>query len=360
MSKARFLFTAAALVTVPAAVAQIQITLEGDPPVFRATGSSVLPRLKNPNFSAIFRVSLDRDDVPPMAGDYSVQGGTLIFRPEFPLEPGLTYRAVFHLVTDKVSATFTAPKPKPVSTVVVEQVYPTVETLPENQLKFYIHFSAPMSRGEAYQRLRLITGQDQPVSLPFLELDEELWDRDQKRLTLFFDPGRVKRGLLPNQEVGAPLEEGKRYSLVIDQEWKDAQGVPLKQGFKKSFTVGPADRTPLDPKKWRLTPPLADTATPVLLDFHEPLDAALLMRFIDVIDINGKPVKGTVSIEREETRWTFMPAEPWKAGAYKLEIMTALEDLAGNKIGRAFDVDRFEQVDQTIAADFYTLPFTVR
>jgi len=34
-----------------------------------------------------------------------------------------------------------------VATTIVAQVYPSATVLPENQLKFYVQFSAPMSRG---------------------------------------------------------------------------------------------------------------------------------------------------------------------------------------------------------------------
>jgi hypothetical protein len=48
------------------------------------------------------------------------------------------------------------------------------------------------------------------------------------RLTLFIDPGRIKRGVLPLEEVGPALEEGKRYTLMIDRDLKDGTGNPLK------------------------------------------------------------------------------------------------------------------------------------
>ena len=57
-------------------------------------------------------------------------------------------------------------------------VYPSRAMLPENLLRLYIHFSAPMSRGEAYRRIRLLDATGKPVDDPFLELDEELWSRD--------------------------------------------------------------------------------------------------------------------------------------------------------------------------------------
>src|SRR4029077_7163982 len=35
-------------------------------------------------------------NLPPMLGSYRVQSTVLRFEPQFPLEPGITYRAVFH------------------------------------------------------------------------------------------------------------------------------------------------------------------------------------------------------------------------------------------------------------------------
>ncbi|MBK5293501.1 MAG: hypothetical protein JJE04_17730 [Acidobacteriia bacterium] len=359
MRAAACLILAALMPHLGAAQNSVTIALDGDPPVFRVLGSSILPKLTSPNFANIFKVSVDKDGVPPMTGEYAMRNGTLVFAPAYPLEPGVSYRAIFQLAGERGSGVFTPVKPKPVPTTVVESVYPTTSELPENQLKFYVHFSASMSRGDAAKRLHLIEESGVTVKLPFLELDEELWDRDYRRLTVLFDPGRVKRGLLPNTEVGPALVPGKSYSLVIDSEWPDAAGVPLKQGFKKTFHVTAADRTPLDPKTWRLTPPNAGIAAPLLLDVNEPLDAALLLRFIDVVDAKGKLIKGRVTVEREETRWVFTPAEPWTAGAFNLEILTTLEDLAGNKIGQAFDVDNFQRVDQSLRTEIYSLPFKV-
>ena len=67
---------------------------------------------------------------------------------------------------------------------------------------------------------------DKPLDLPLLELDQELWDREGQRLTVLFDPGRIKRGVLPRDEVGSALFEGSAYTLVIDSKWHDANGAP--------------------------------------------------------------------------------------------------------------------------------------
>src|SRR5205823_5383949 len=98
----------------------------------------------------------------------------------------------------------------------VAQVYPTADELPENLLKFYLHFTGPMRRGEAYDHLRLLDAQGKVVERSFLELGEELWDGSGRRFTLVIDPGRIKRGLKPREDLGPVLEAGKSYTLVID------------------------------------------------------------------------------------------------------------------------------------------------
>jgi hypothetical protein len=54
------------------------------------------------------------------------------------------------------------------------------------------------------------------------------------------------------------------------------------------------------------------------------------------------------------------PREPWKAGDYKLVVDTGLEDLAGNHIGQAFDIDVFDHVTEHIATSTISVPFVVR
>ncbi|MEZ5352322.1 MAG: hypothetical protein R2762_06760 [Bryobacteraceae bacterium] len=337
----------------------VTIDFGGDPTEIRVVNSGILPRLRNPNFQAILKVSLDQDGAPALSGDYEMKGGALVFKPRYKLEPGLSYRAVYSLVNEHARGAFTVPKPKVAPSTVVERIYPTAAVLPENQLKFYLHFSAPMSRGEAAKRIHLFQEDGTEVKLPFLELDEELWDRDFRRLTVLFDPGRVKRGLVPNAEVGLPIRDGQKYRLVVDAEWQDGSGIPLKQPFVKQFSGGPAVRSAIDPKEWTITAPRGLDIAPLVIDFPRPLDAALLQRFLDVVDGAGQLVKGRILLDKEERRWLFQPDRPWQPGQYSIEVVSTLEDLAGNKVGRAFDVDVFDRVDQAVTMETVSLPFTV-
>jgi hypothetical protein len=289
-------------------------------------------------------------DVPAMAGTYSVESGALVFRPRFPLASGVQYRAVFR-GAELVEALFDGPKPASGPAARVDHAYPSADLLPANELKFYLSFSAPMQRGGVWSYIHLVGEDGKTIELPFLEIDQELWDRENRRLTVLFDPGRIKRGVTPQEEIGAALVEGKRYTLVVDRDLRDARGLPLAETFRKEFRVGPAIREGIDLKKWKLS------ATPaaVTIDFDRPLDYALLQHVFEV-----KGVSGTGTVEREETRWRFVPSQPLKPGRYELVIDMTLEDLAGNRIGRPFDVDLFDRVTERITKDTTTLPFEVR
>ena len=299
---------------------------------------------------------------PPILGFYRIEDGALVFEPRFPLEPGMRYRAVLRSPGggEPLVKVFEIPEEAPEPPTFVEHIYPSASRLPENQLKFYLHFSAAMSRGEAYRHVHLLDSDGKRIDLPFLELDQELWDRDGRRLTVFFDPGRVKRGLLPREEAGVPIEEGQSYTLVVDRAWPDAKRRPLEQDYKKPFTVGPADREPPSLETWKLNPPAAGTGGALTVTFPEPLDHALLLRLVRVVTPARLPVEGQVRVDREETRWRFAPSRPWEPGRYYLEVGTVLEDLAGNTLDRPFEVDVFERVEERIIEETRSLRFEVQ
>jgi hypothetical protein len=296
-------------------------------------------------------------DPPALMGSYAVERGSLEFTPRFPLAAGMHYRAVFRVGgSAQVVADFDGPKLDRTTTARVEHVYPSTNTLPANQLKLYLFFSAPMARGEAWRRIHLIDQQDgKEAELPFLELNQELWDPEYKRLTVLFDPGRIKRGLVPNKEDGPPLMEGHEYTLVIDSDWMDARGVRMAEGFTKKFHVVAADRVPPESKNWRVGAPKAGSREALVVNFGKAMDYALLMRLVDVLG-----VAGSVAVDGEESVWRFTPTQAWKAGQYRVEVGTELEDLSGNRVGRAFDVDTFNKVTEHIEKKTVSLAFRVK
>ncbi len=355
----------------------IRITLEsnGGKSYFRVVGLNDwhLDSASGADLIRLFAVFVGESsaDLPPLLGSHSLGSGTLIFEPRFALQPGLRYQAVLDpealgpavppagFESDRIKVSFDVPERIVSEPTIVEAVYPSGNLLPENLLKFYVHFSAPMSRGEVYRFIRLLDGSKQVVEIPFLEIEQELWDSDQRRLTLFIDPGRIKRGLLPQEQEGTALVSGKQYRMVIQQEWPDARGKQLRESYEKVFTVGPPDRTPIDPQAWSLTRPRTGSRQPLCLEFGEPLDHALLGRLIQAMGPGPTSVPGAAEVSDQERLWCFKPDEPWSEGDFFLSISSALEDLAGNRIGRPFDVDVFERVEDRIVDKRIRLPFQI-
>jgi hypothetical protein len=310
------------------------------------------------DWQRLLRVQVEstQSSLPGMLGTYRVAGNSIRFEPQYPLQPGISYQAIFRPAQlpafrgdrREIAAVIRIPTRDLTPATVITQVYPTAAILPENLLKFYIHFSAPMSRGQIYDHIRLLDENGKQVELPFLEIDEELWDDTMTRLTIFIDPGRIKRGVLPLEDVGPALETGKRYSLVIDNAWKDGAGRPLKESFQKPFTVGAPDREPPDPSQWNVQLPASGTQNALVVLFPEPMDNAVTRRAIQVTDASGKTVAGQIELIDHERRWSFQPLGPWKRGQHQLVIQTTIEDLAGNNVGKPFDVDIFEGVQRRL------------
>ena len=308
------------------------------------------------------------DAAPAVAGTYQLEGSVLRFTPRFPLRPGLSYRVVFRPksledksagVEDKVverlirvpetSDRREAPR--------VVRIFPSAATLPENQLRFYIYFSTPMNRGEAFRRLELRDAEGHAVEAPFLELGEELWEASGRRFTLLLDPGRVKRGLKPREELGPVLEAGRKYTLVAKSGWTDASGRPLERPFSKEFKVGPAVEQAVDPRTWTVSSPVAGTRQAFTVRFPRPLDQALLERTLSIVR-GDRRISGTASPGDEERSWQFTPDEPWQAGRHDLLVDAVLEDTAGNSVRRAFEVDG-KAIPASDTLKEFRLPFMI-
>ena len=308
-------------------------------------------------------------NLPPMLGNYRIADARVQFQPAFPLESGVTYRAVFRpaalpepssLRAPEIVSTYHLPAPRHKSPTVVTQIYPTANVLPANLLKFYVHFSSPMSRGHIYDHIKLVNDSDQPVELPFLEIDQELWNPEMTRLTLLIDPGRIKRGVQPLEEIGPVLTTNRSYTLLIQRDWQDADGVLLKHSYRKQFKVGPAIREPLDTAVWHISPPRGRSRDSLRVRFPRPLDHALALRMIRVLDSDDHPVSGEARLGAAEREWLFTPQRPWHGGRHRIVVDTTIEDLAGNNIGKPFEVDLFEGVQESLSNSTVAIPFEVR
>ena len=309
-------------------------------------------------WAAILRVEVasdepspDEDERPPVLGVTAVSDGVLRFTPQFPFDPGQRYDVVFdpsslpaaHSAAASsplklLHAVVEVPAPVRVASTHVVEVYPSGPEVPENHLRLYIVFSGPMSSSGGGAQVRLMDDQGQPVPDPFLPLELDLWNEDRTRFTVLYDPGRVKRGIRPNEEMGRALVEGRTYTLVVGTDWRDAAGQPLVSEFRHEFRVGSPKERAIDPAEWTLEVPAPGTRQPLAAAFPRPLDYGLLHRALRVVAEGGALVDGVIRVEQGETLWVFTPRASWQSGEYHLVAAPSLEDVAGNRIGRPFEV----------------------
>ncbi|MEM7799845.1 MAG: hypothetical protein AAF633_11690 [Chloroflexota bacterium] len=302
----------------------------------------------------------------PMFGSYTVDitSNTLRFTPAFPLMAGQAYVASFSqdALVDlrpesasylsepiEISEQFTLAKEE-IAPTNVTAVYPTADRLPSNMLRFYVYFSAPMRDGDALDHVTLLDASGNEVSEVFFDPIFELWDPSRQRLTLLFDPGRVKTGLRAHEALGRALVPGQRYTLRIEASLLDANDTPLEAAFEKSFTAAEPDLTPPSVEAWQIDQPNANNRDPLVVQFPAPLDHQLLEEYIQIRTADGERVQGEIRVNQQEREWHFVPNRPWQTGDYELWVNTKLEDIAGNNLHGLFDTPPEERtllLDQT-------------
>jgi hypothetical protein len=291
--------------------------------------------------------------LPAVQGRYAVTDSAVTFTPLFPFDPGRSYRVVFdpsQLPRPRQAATVTAVVGLPAlvtePTTVVTAVHPAAGVVPENLLRIYIEFSAPMGNGAGIDFVKLVelpgpgdhaarTERVEPGA--FLPVEANFWSPDHTRYTLFFDPGRVKEDILPNRQSGRPLRAGHQYALDIAPAWTDANGLPLKTGYRHVFRAGPAVDEAITLSDWTIARPAPGTRERLVVRFPRPLDHGILARALGVEAANRREIAGEIGLQADDTVWTFTPVAPWQSGEYNLVAQSFLEDPQGNQIGRAFE-----------------------
>lgn len=274
-----------------------------------------------------------------VAGASSVRGtpfkaseasDVLVINPRFALRLGMDYE----LTLDDTALPVVLPTPDaPTPQLVV--ISPSQGVIPANTLRMYLQFSEPMARGYIRDAVTLLRADGSEVPSPFLTLGPELWDGSQTRVTLFFDPGRIKQGVGPNATVGAPLIAGESYRLVVRGALQSAAGEALGSDVSVAFRVGPAIRRPIDPTAWQILTPPAGTQAPLTVAFGRIIDTGVVRRLVTLRDADGNQMQG--HIETDGGGWSLTPHRPWAAGDYALLIDAELEDISGNTPGVPFD-----------------------
>jgi hypothetical protein len=299
---------------------------------------------------SVFRVSVAEpepaagDNLPDVFGRYHVFADGVRFTPHFPFERGLSYRASFDPrplgrseLTEVLTLEFSFPREQSAVPPMVQHIFPSSDRLPENLLRFYLCFSNSMQRGRVAAEISLLGPDGKPAPDALYRAPVELWDRSMRCLTILLDPGRLKRGVGPNRELGPPLKTGRVYMLVVGAGMTDLSGSRLPRTVHKRFRVTDAVREPIAIEQWKIAPPEANSRQPLVLMFPRPLDWALLSQTITIASTCRQSIDGQMVIDRCERRWSFTPAAPWSAGSYHVLVAATLEDVCGNSLTAPFD-----------------------
>lgn len=243
---------------------------------------------------------------------------------------------------------------------IVEQVYPTADVLPENLLRFYIYFSEPMVREGIWDSVVLMDDDGEIVPGAFIENKFDLWSPDDKRLTVLFDPGRVKTGLVAHNTLGRALEPGKNYTLQVSTSAETRNGCHLATVYRKVFTVTESDFDAPDLAAWHILAPVAGTKESLRVTLDGLTDHLSMAYRIRVKDADGNPVRGALRLDDNEQAWVFTPQKPWAQTPHQLEVNTALEDIVGNRLTGLFDRPVVKDGFSEPASDVEALQFTPR
>lgn len=321
-----------------------------DPVMLRLAGGS--GELEAAEASEMLQVYVGTSDLccevrTPIAGRYLLDNDTLSFTPAFGFDVGQDY-----VVRVRISgsngglASFTIPSEGPSVDAAVTATFPSGDVLPENVLRFYIHFSTPMSPQVAFDYIKLRDAAGNVDNAAFMRFKQELWNEDRTRLTVLIDPGRIKREVATNVELGPALRAGQHYTLSVEGGWPSADGASVLPTFSRTFSVSPALRQRPDVRLWQTTAPSIGTSDPLYIAFDRPFDRHLLSKDIQVVAGDDQVIEGKVHVGEGETSWSFTPHNAWTQKELVVHASTALEDVAGNNFR-----DLLDHVANTGAAD---------
>ncbi len=299
---------------------------------------------------AVFVKSKRGEDISnAIQGQYIREGEYLHFKPYFPFESGMTYLVkTKNTNSDSIYfyQSFQIGTKKRVEEAKVVSIYPSSIQLPENLLRFYIYFNTPMRKGEALKHIQLIDAEGKIDNHAFMEFKQELWSSDGKRLTVLFDPGRIKRGVSTNMQLGSALQEGNRYSLKISGAWQDVYGQPLSEKTSKEIEIVKPYRHHMLIENWTIDQPKANSDDTLTIHFDRIIDHALIQSMIKLVDAEDNLINGHWEILENERSINFISKQNWKTGKYQIIIDSRLEDISGNNLHNLLDHTKTNQEER--------------
>jgi len=186
------------------------------------------------------------------------------------------------------------------------------------------------------ENIKLLNDKGEEIKGAIFNNVYELWDSEQKQLTLILDPARVKTGLVAHKSMGRALQAGINYKLVIEAA-EDINGNALEREFVKDFFVIKENLVSPKIEDWDISVPQKNSRQSLSIKFPQMLDRLSLMNRIWLTNSKNEIVKGIIKIGHQEKEWLFTPENKWIKGDYVLHVNGRLEDPSGNNLNGLFD-----------------------
>jgi hypothetical protein len=226
----------------------------------------------------------------------------------------------------------------------VVSILPAARSIPANTLRIYVTFDHPARGVVSTRNLRLLDEAGRTINDAFMDFGQDLWSPDGRRLTVLFDPGRVKRGVEGEGDSAAPLQVGHSFTVEVS-------------GKRFHYRVTPAVRTAINPRIWRVALPKAKSRETLTVTFDREMDDALVRDELEVEDAQGRLQAGQTTTSSSGRVWSWRPMRGWSTGDYRLVVGANLEDVSGNRIGEALD---HEVGSPDAAREPVVIPFTIK
>ncbi len=291
----------------------------------------------------------------PILGNIKKNDSSLVFLPLVPFGWNQVYTISYNTTTDH----FLLELPKNYKHLSVEAIYPSASILPSNILKWHIQFSRPINKTNVYEHIQFVDNYGEEISKAILPIENTLTNSKGTLLTLWIEPGRQKRDLIPNQQLGPVFVSGNDYKIIINKELKDQNGVPMLQTSAHKFTIADADRDLINISSWEVLPPVLKTKSSLIINCHESLDYTSALNGVFVI-YNNKKVAGNWEIKDNETKLIFNPLKIWNKGNYIILFNSKIEDLSGNNLNRLFDHKIENNINNSEPKKEFKLEFNIR
>ncbi|WP_339334337.1 MULTISPECIES: hypothetical protein [unclassified Croceitalea] len=291
----------------------------------------------------------------PIIGQLYRDGEIHYFEPIVPF----AYEKKYSLAYKDSIVYFKIETPKDYQFLSVNAIYPRATELPANILKFHVQFSRPINLANVYDHIYFISSRGIIVDRAILPLENVLISADGTLLTLWIEPGRQKRGLSPNEELGQVFSPGESYTLVVSNRLKDQNGINMQNPFSHQFRVMKPDREKPKIASWEITAPLANTTSDLVINTGKALDFMSATQKVTVYDSQENLVYGQWDLTNGDQQLIFKPNKKWVKGTFSLLFDERLDDLAGNNLLQVFDNEISTKSEQANYEEF-KLSFVVK